>query len=1044
MSFIGEPQMKLETNGRIILDVTRAKAKQYEFGIDEQYHIKLPQDPKRLLVFTIGVLGELAALESRPNDERVEARSSLKEQLVLAGQYFESMSTARLITGSDEYLRILSSASYYLADMPGSSLVLARTVSDVPEELGASGLERLLVWLLKSDTSSNFQLIPSSAFNELIRRVARIYRSFINFEADLSDVNEELIDFRSVVYLGGSDREILLADTITALVKRKIDNSSRVCLPRYTGLSLDRWKQTLANDRFMKEFWPGQRLVGELGVLTGSSAVIQMPTSAGKTKSAELIVRSAFLSGRAKLAVVVAPFKALCREITQGFSQTFEDDSVNVNELRDITNIDDDEQEFLKFLLGDAYKGAHDHTVIVSTPEKLVYLLRHEPSLAERIDLLIFDEGHQFDSGKRGITYELLIASLKESVSDSAQKVLISAVMSNAETIGEWLNGESGVHIQGSHSLPSIKSVAFLSWITEMGQLSYLGRDNKKDSGLYVPKIIKQLNLGRIGREKKDRFFPEKGETQSISCYLGLKLCHQGPVAIFCGDKRSVVSLCSTIVNAYNRNLPLPKPNTISDVNELERIAFLSSLHFSESHIFSRAIPLGILPHSSAVPNGIRISVEWAMDKKSAHFVVCTSTLAQGVNLPIKYLLVASVMQGGKWISTREFQNLIGRAGRSGYHTEGGIIFTDPKIYDGRHSWKGQFKWRNTLRLLDFNNAEACLSSLVEIVKPFSLDQASNDLIEFINNPTLRREQWSQWGNENDIDITVLMTEMDSKELALNAIESYFLSMLKDDESLLEIDSFLGLAKETLAYYLAADEERKRLLEVFSAIHTRLSAIPTDKFSFYGKTLLGLDQLRFVEDWIDANKWDLELCSSPTELLDACWALILKFSASKIIGNIQPQVQAVELAKRWCNGESYYELLSHAQKNKIKIQAKSKTYAVTQEHIVDFCSAISYDGMMLVGGLADIVEGKSLSEEILGNARTLQNQLKLGLSDEFHIWLYGKGYSDREVCKYIAAILEKVMSGKNVANHNILNDNRELLSKALSRLPRVFSEVRVR
>jgi len=332
----------------------------------------------------------------------------------------------------------------------------------------------------------------------------------------------------------------------------------------------------------------------------------------------------------------------------------------------------------------------------------------------------------------------------------------------------------------------------------------------------------------------------------------------------------------------------------------------------------------------------------------------------------------------------------------------------------------------------------------VEIVKPFSLDQASNDLIEFINNPTLRREQWSQWGNENDIDITVLMTEMDSKELALNAIESYFLSMLKDDESLLEIDSFLGLAKETLAYYLAADEERKRLLEVFSAIHTRLSAIPTDKFSFYGKTLLGLDQLRFVEDWIDANKWDLELCSSPTELLDACWALILKFSASKIIGNIQPQVQAVELAKRWCNGESYYELLSHAQKNKIKIQAKSKTYAVTQEHIVDFCSAISYDGMMLVGGLADIVEGKSLSEEILGNARTLQNQLKLGLSDEFHIWLYGKGYSDREVCKYIAAILEKVMSGKNVANHNILNDNRELLSKALSRLPRVFSEVRVR
>ncbi|KIY40764.1 hypothetical protein TZ03_11545 [Pseudomonas sp. 10-1B] len=1036
--------MKLETNGRIILDITRAKAKQYEFGIDEQYHITLPQDPKRLLVFTIGVLGELAALESRPNDERVEARSSLKDQLVLAGQYFESMSTAQLISGSDEYLRILSSASYYLADMPGSSLVLARTVSDVPEELTASGLERLLVWLLKSDISSNFQLVPLGVFNDLIRRVARIYRSFINFEADLSDVNEELVDFRSAVYFGGSDREILLVDTITALVKRKIDNSSLICLPRYTGLSLDRWKQTLANDRFMKEFWPGQRLVGELGVLTGSSAVIQMPTSAGKTKSAELIVRSAFLSGRAKLAVVVAPFKALCREITQGFSQTFEDDAVNVNELRDITNIDDDEHEFLKFLLGDAYKGAHDHTVIVSTPEKLVYLLRHEPSLAERIDLLIFDEGHQFDSGKRGVTYELLIASLKESVSDSAQKVLISAVMSNAETIGEWLNGESGVHIQGSNSLPSIKSVAFLSWVTEMGQLSYLGRDNKNDSGLYVPKVIQQLNLGRKGRERNDRVFPARGETQSISCYLGLKLCHQGPVAIFCGDKRSVVSLCNTIVNAYDRNLPLSKPSTISDAGELERITFLSNLHFSDGHIFSKAIPLGVLPHSSAVPNGIRMSVEWAMDKKSAHFVVCTSTLAQGVNLPIKYLLVSSVMQGGKWISTREFQNLIGRAGRSGYHTEGGIIFTDPKIYDDRYSWAGSFKWRKTLGLLDFNNAEACLSSLVDIIRPFSLEQASDDLIEFIKNPTRRRAQWELWGDENDTDVTTLMEEMDSKELALNAIESYFLSMLKDDESLLEISSFLGLARETLAYYLASEEERERLLEVFSTIHARLCAIPVEKFSFYGKTLLGLDQLRFVEGWIDANQWDLELCSSSNELLDACWALISKFSVSKIITNIKPQVQAVELAKRWCNGESYHDLLSYAKENKIKVQAKSKIHAVTQEHIVDFCSAISYDGMMLIGGLADIVEGKSLSEEILGNARALQNQLKLGLSDEFHIWLYGKGYSDREVCKHIATVLEKVMIGKSTLGYDILKDNRELLSEALSRLPGVFSEVKVR
>ncbi|EPJ2807301.1 DEAD/DEAH box helicase [Pseudomonas putida] len=1035
--------MKLETKARVILDVTRVKAKQYEFGIDEEFHVNLQQDPKRLLVFTIGILGELAALESRVGDERRQLKETLKEQLVLVGQYFESMSTARISSGADEYLRILSSSSYYLADMPGSSLVLARTVSDIPEALTDSGLERFLVWLLKSELSKGFNLVPSGIFNIHVFNMARVYRSFMNMEADLSDVEDELISFRSQIYLSGTDREILLVDTIVALIKRKIENSSLICLPKYTGLEIDRWKHVLNNDHFMREFWPGQRLVGRLGVLRGASAVMQMPTSAGKTKSAELIIRSGFLSGRAKLAVVVAPFRALCREITLGFMRTFEHDPVNVNELRDVTNVDDDEQEFLKFLLGDAYKGRHDQTIIVSTPEKLVYLLRHEPSLAEKIDLLIFDEGHQFDSGKRGVTYELLIASLKESIPENAQKVLISAVMSNAETIGEWLNGESGVNIQGSNWLPSIKSVAFLSWITDMGQLSYLQQDNKAASGLYVPQIIQQVNLGRRGREKTDFVFPDKEKSQTISCYLGLRLCHQGPVAIFCGDKRSIVSLSKVMVKVYERGFDTPAPIVISDSIELEKLAFLSKLHFSDKHIFSKAIPLGILPHSSAVPNGLRIAVEWAMDHKAAHLVICTSTLAQGVNLPIKYLLVSNVMQGGRKISTRDFQNLIGRAGRSGYHTEGGIIFTNPKLYDGRYAWKGKKKWNDTLKLLDFNNSEECLSSLVEVIKPFDFEAASQDLIEFVRRPSARRAEWKAWEAEGGGDVSALMAEMDIKEQMLTAIESYFLSMLKDDESLLQLDLFLDLARGTLAYYLAGDEDKERLLEIFAVIHARLQSVPPEKFVYYGKTLLGLDQLDFIEAWIEENLWDLEFCGAPQDLLNVCWPIISKFSVSKIISNIRPEAQAVELAARWCNGDSYYSILNYAKESGIKIQANTRVRSVTQEHIIDFCSALSYDGMLLIGGLADIVEGKSLDDTILANARVLQNQLKFGLSDEFHIWLHGQGYADREVCKYLAEALGRVMSGKNIVDYKILKENHQILTEALRNLPTVFSEVKV-
>ncbi|AIN60107.1 MULTISPECIES: DEAD/DEAH box helicase [Pseudomonas] len=1034
--------MKLEDRGREILDITRTKAKQYEFGIEEEYHIQLSQDPKRLLVFTIGVLGELAALESRPSDDREEKKKVLKQQLVLAGQFFESLSLSRLTSEIDEYLKILSSASYYLADMPGSSLVLARAVSNNPVQLTESRLETLLVWLLKSKLNENFTLSVTGSYNDQIRKTALAYRAFLNMEADLSDVEDELLEFRNTVYASGSDREVLLADTINALIKRKISNSSLVCLPKYTGLEAHRWHQTLANDRFIKEFWPAQRLVGSLGVLMGKSAVMQMPTSAGKTKSTELIIRSGFLSGRSKLAVIVAPFRALCREITQAFTQSFEHESVNINELRDVTDVDESEQEFLRFLLGESFKERYKHTVIISTPEKLVYLLRHEPSLAKQIDLLIFDEGHQFDSGKRGVTYELLVASLKKTIPDQAQKVLISAVMSNAETIGDWLNGESSLSIQGSNWLPSIKSVAFLSWFHDMGQLSYLGRENKHDSGLYVPKIIQQSSLELRGREMKPRVFPIKTEVQSISCYLGLRLCQQGPTAIFCGDKRTVISQCATIVDVYKRGLSLPPPSLVSDTKELQKIAFLSKLHFSDQHIFSEAIPLGVLPHSSVIPSGLRISVEWAMDKGAGHLVICTSTLAQGVNLPIKYLLISNLMQGGKRISTREFQNLIGRAGRAGYHTEGGIIFTDPKIYDNRHHWRGREKWARTLNLLNFSNAEECLSSLMEIVQPIPLTKSENDILDFISDPTSERALWHNWCKESEIpekSINELMQDLDKKEQILYSIESYFMSTLKDDISLISTEYFLDLAYETLAYHLADEEERVKLVTVFTAIHSKLSLIPVEKFSYYGRSLLGLNQLVYIEGWITSQLFELELCTSTKDLLEVCWPIITMFASKKIISNMTPQKDAADIAERWRDEKSYAEIFTYAKANNFSVKAQSVYYTITQEHIVDFCSALSYDGMLIIGAIGDIVEGKAINESLLIHIRALQNQLKLGLSDEFNIWIYGQGFTDREVCKFINSNFDSVRVNKSIVDHKILKNNKSLLKDAISKLPTVFS-----
>jgi replicative superfamily II helicase len=100
------------------------------------------------------------------------------------------------------------------------------------------------------------------------------------------------------------------------------------------------------------------------------------------------------------------------------------------------------------------------------------------------------------------------------------------------------------------------------------------------------------------------------------------------------------------------------------------------------------------------------------------NFVVCTSTLAQGVNLPIRYLIVTGVYQGGERILVRDFHNLIGRAGRAGMHTEGSIIFADTKVFDKRRRVRDRWRWQTAKELLDPSNSEPSSSSILSIFRP--------------------------------------------------------------------------------------------------------------------------------------------------------------------------------------------------------------------------------------------------------------------------------------------------------------------------------------
>ncbi|MCQ6275873.1 DEAD/DEAH box helicase [Bacillus sp. V3B] len=1037
--------MKPERQSRQLLGATRSKAKMNEYGVEEEYHINLSKDPSTLFTLAIGLLGDLSAhLNSENTNE--EYVKELRDNLQFSAHFFDAYLQTNLRADLDNYVLLLGSASYYLCDLPGSSLVLVNRVNKDNLNLECSNLDTLLVWLLIGDFSTYLKVIEGTYKIE-IQETSKLLSNFYDSGYAEPEIYKAIYFLRNKAYQYGTPRELLFADVISAVVKKRIENSSRKCLPRYSGLNVEDWGVTLRNKNFIQEFWPAQHLLGRNGIFRGESAVVQLPTSAGKTKATEVIIRSAFLSNRTSLAVIVAPFKALCHEISDSLNKSFQNESINIDELSDIPQID--------FKLASILR---DELILVVTPEKLIYMLRHFPELAERIGLLIYDEGHQFDSGTRGINYELLLTSLKGMVPENVQKVLISAVISNAEIVSSWLNGEESKVVSGINLSPTYRTVALASWLDRLGRLEFVNIENPDEGEFYVPRIIEQQQLQLKGREKNERLFPKKNDGNTISLFLGLKLISNGSVAIFCGKKNSVSSLCEKIVDAYDRGLSLKRPYDFSEKSEIKKLHFLYKCHLGSREPVTKSAELGILTHHGNIPSGIRLAVEHSMKEGLAKFVICTSTLAQGVNLPIRYLIVTSVYQGSEKIKVRDFHNLIGRVGRSGMHTEGSIIFADPSAYDKRNNRREKWRWKQVKELLDPDNSEPVGSSLLKIFNPlYSADKKYEyeiDYLKFfkayIEDPDkifIGLEKIATLYAKEGFTSDGLRRQVISKIDAISSIESYLMANWEDITPEIDEVKISTLAKETLAYTLASEELKEQIISLFELLAQNITTkIPENsKRKLFGKMLYGVKVAMIIEEWTTTHLEELKDCNTIEELLDVLWPLLSANINNSIFNKCEKPEVLRDIALGWINGKSYFELLNILKEKDIRISTKKQRRVFKIDHVVEICeSAFSYEGMLLIGAVAELT-GSLIgiqNENIVDNLKILQKRLKYGLPDSLSVMTYELGFADRIISLDLCLVLKQsgVPKSKGILKKMIKSKEREIREK-LSQYPSYFTLV---
>ncbi|AKZ61708.1 hypothetical protein F506_02605 [Herbaspirillum hiltneri N3] len=1040
--------MKPEINSRRYFGITRSKGKMYELGLPEESHIAVPDgvEPAALFPLAIGTLMDAAAALNDAVDVESGLGQDLRDEIGFAASFFDAYLDSRFDTNVSREVTLLASASYFLGQRPGSSLVLSRRL--LAE--GVNAVEHLTMWVLQAD----WRRPPNLAehwLTELLYELSFRLMGHFNDGASPELVLELLNKIRRLTYASGTSREVLLAEVTAAVIKLRMAGSAWTLLPDFSGLDSSAWAEAIRRPGFPKELWPSQKLLGRAELFAGKSGLVQMPTSAGKTRSVEIILRSAFLSDRTRVAVLVAPFRALCHEIATSLRHAFKGEDVKVNELSDALQLDFSEQ--LAELFGQAAPTTRH--LMVLTPEKFLYVLRQEPSLVAHIGLVVYDEGHQFDTGPRGITYELLLTEIKGLLQESAQTVLISAVIRNAQAVGTWLIGNEPNVVDGSGLLSTARSVAFATWSERLGQLLFFESDNYMHPDYFVPRSIEAEELESRPRERTKRVFPQKGTDawKDVSLYLGIRLAPSGAVAVFCGRKDTASGLAERAVEIYERGFKLPAPALASDASETQRLTHLATQNFGPDSMVAKAAALGVFVHHGTTPQGLRLSIEHAMQSELIKLVICTSTLAQGVNLPIRYLIVSGVNQGAERIKTRDFQNLIGRAGRAGMHTEGLVLFADPKVIDN----KGE-RWRleAAVGLLKAENSEETSSSLLNLLAPIEAPDGNNVLPISTENMLQayfkRGNELQAWAAEIaeankqlGFNYRSLIKEISSRQRQLSALESYLMANRGVDSFEIMLSKVRDLAASTLAYSLADAAARESLMRLFELSATYIEELVPDtaEQATYAKTLLSAFDGRKVEAWVQEHEATLRALQTSDAWLEAVWPLLNSLVDDTLLTGMEPAGISIQLAREWMRGASYRELITLAQDVKAsKPWGESKRRKLNEADVLQYLEGcLGFDCPLVAAAIGQFLFGiAGLDSQEAGPLNEFQKSLAYGLPNKLAVSAYEAGMADRCIAQNIA--LELFLDGYDGFSFRAaLPEYRDLVAAVLEDYPSYFGTV---
>lgn len=427
------------------------------------------------------------------------------------------------------------------------------------------------------------------------------------------------------------------------------------------------------------------------------------------------------------------------------------------------------------------YKEVDINTLAVLTQERLLRLLKKNKSLS--FDIVFVDEAHNIlnnDERNMLLASTLIILSKRNPL---IKLKFLTPFLVNSD------------NLKLAYTNYQVQEYKVTEYIKSEKLYLYDFRDGKE-------KVLKLYD------QFLDHFFSLKQDTYVDEIDFIIKHSLSKNIIYF---NRPIV------IEKFTRELisKLPEVNS----SKIQKICEELKKHLHKDYYLIDAIKHGIIYHHGSIPSYIRLYIEHLFkNEESIHYVITSSTLLEGVNIPAETLFLLDNKKGRGNLTPSQFRNLIGRVSRFSEvfsSTNKNLTLLEPKIFlvgSKYYQSNGNIEKfiKDAMRVDNkiIDNNENPLLAKVEINNNNLKDRlkAENFIANFeeeiINNVNIKIAQ-TEIGKlcfeNNVIEIDIIEQEdfmnnavmdykyrlikIDNSNTALKAISDIFVTFLKDDRN---------------------------------------------------------------------------------------------------------------------------------------------------------------------------------------------------------------------------------------------------------------------